>query len=166
MDNKESSYVNYVFDRKEIDNAFRANLKHAYSENLEWKAWNLIERFVDLNDTTKRKAYILIGSSISKSHQKNNGSIKFGKAMAIALKDSDKDELPTRFAKILSCSSVDDLIDALRTTITFVNSKGIELDYADLLTDILQFQYEDSRLKVKTKLASEFLSKENEDDSK
>lgn len=167
-------YVNEIFKRKEDDVAFRANMRHASSENLEWKAWNLIGRFsfIDLKDTSERKTYILIGSSISNSKQKNNGCVKLGEALSLATKEEKKSQeknkykLPARFARVLSCSSLDELINVLRSTLTLISSKEIELDYADLLTDILNFQYEDSILEIKAKWVSNYLSKEMENDSK
>lgn len=161
--NNIESFVNYVFDRKENDSAFRAIMKQSVVESLEWKSWSTIEKFIDnLNDKYERDAFILIGSSIAKCQDKSNGSVSLGKAIAIASKDNENNkEFTPRFMRILSCSSIDELIDVLRPTLSFLNSKGIHLNYSDILSDILKFRFgEDSKNKIKAKWASEFLSKE------
>ena len=161
--NNIESFVNYIFDRKENDSAFRATMKQSAIESLEWKSWSIIEKFIgNLSDKYKRESFILIGSAIAKCQNKSNGTTKLGKAMAIASKDKgNNEEFPPRFMRILSCSSIDELIDVLRPTLSFLNSKGIQLDYSDILSDIMNFRFEeDAKNKVKAKWASEFLSKE------
>ena len=63
MSQNESSFIDYVFDRKESVSSFRAALKNATVSNLEWKAWGIINSFAkDLSDNYERETYALIGS--------------------------------------------------------------------------------------------------------
>ncbi|MGN1189869.1 MAG: type I-E CRISPR-associated protein Cse2/CasB [Candidatus Ornithospirochaeta sp.] len=162
----ENSFVDYVFERKESDSSFRANLKSAIVSNLEWKAWRIIDLFAnDLSDNNEREAYALVGSSIAKSQRKTNGTIKLGKAIREASKDTgDETNFPPRLLRLLSANSTEELLDVMRPTLSFLESKNIALDYKQILHDILQFRYgEDARMNVKTRWASEFLAKEDSD---
>ena len=169
MSQNESSFVDYVFDRKESVSSFRAALKTATVSNLEWKAWGIINSFAkDLSDTYERETYALIGSSIAKSQRKNNGEISLGKAIKMASKDTgDETIFPPRLLRLLSANSPEELLDVIRPTLSFLESKNISLNYKKILHDILQFRYgEDARMSIKSKWASEFLSKEEDDVSK
>ena len=160
------TFVEYVFERKESDSSFRAALKSATAPNLEWKAWAIINNFTkDLSDKTERETYALIGSSIAKSHQKENGKTTLGRAIRIASKETnDETTIPPRLLRLLSANSTDELLDVMRPTLSFLQSKEIPLDYDRILKDILSFRFgEESRTYVKSKWASEFLSKEVED---
>lgn len=152
MSTRETSFAEYIFSRKEKDSGFRACLKQAASDSLEWKSWTIIQRFVpDLSNENERKAFVLIGSSIAKSHAKSNGNVGLGKAFAIASKKSgEKDEFPPRFMRVLSCNSISELIDVLRPSLSFLDSKMIPLDYGEILSDVLRFKYgEDAIIDVK-----------------
>lgn len=166
MSTRETSFAEYVFSRKEKDSSFRACLRQAASESLEWKSWAFIQPFLhDLSNENERKAFVLIGSSIAKSHAEKNGNIGLGKAFAIASKKSgEKDEFPPRFMRVLSCTSISELIDVLRPSLSFLDSKMIPLDYGEILADVLRFKYgEDKIINVKAHWAADFLSKEDID---
>lgn len=166
MSTRETSFAEYIFSRKEKDSGFRACLKQAASDSLEWKSWTIIQRFVpDLSNENERKAFVLIGSSIAKSHAKSNGNIGLGKAFAIASKKSgENDEFPPRFMRVLSCTSISELIDVLRPSLSFLDSKMIPLDYGEILSDVLRFKYgEDAIIDVKAHWTADFLSKEDTD---
>jgi len=78
------NFVNFVFENKEKDSALRSALKNATKENLEWRAWPYIERFIgNINNTDKRHIFALVGESIAKSKNKSNGKLSFGRAMFV-----------------------------------------------------------------------------------
>ena len=166
MSTRETGFAEYVFSRKEKDSGFRACLKQASSDSLEWKSWAIIQRFVtDLSNESERKAFVLIGSSIAKSHAVRNGNVGLGKAFAIASRKAGyNDEFPPRFMRVLSCTSVSELIDVLRPSLSFLDSKMIPLDYGEILSDILRFRYgEEAIINVKARWTADFLSKEDTD---
>ena len=66
--------------------------------------------------------------------------------------------------RVLSCTSVSELIDVLRPSLSFLDSKMIPLDYGEILSDILRFRYgEDAIINVKAHWTADFLSKEDTD---
>ena len=164
-----NEFVDLVFERKRSDSSFRAIMKSAAVPSLEWKAWTVINRFVkNLDDTIEREAYALVGSSIAKSHFVSNGVNGIGKAIRIASKETDdKNVFPPRLLRLLSANSSEELIDIMRPLLSFLDSKGIALDYKKILEDILQFRYgEDARMKVKSRWASDYFSKGEDNVSK
>ena len=66
--------------------------------------------------------------------------------------------------RVLSCTSISELIDVLRPSLSFLDSKMIPLDYGEILSDVLRFKYgEDAIIDVKAHWTADFLSKEDMD---
>ena len=164
MNEVSEKYVNYVFENKENDAAFRAAMKNATKDSLEWKAWPYIERFIgDINNKDKRHIYALVGEAIAKSRKSSNGTLSFGKAMRAVQNDggeSGDTSYSPRMARVLSFDDLDDLLDTFKQILAFLDSRDIALDYVAVLDDLLQARFEDSHERLKARWASEYLRKE------
>lgn len=164
MSELSAKYVNYVFENKENDAAFRAAMKNATKESLEWKAWPYIERFIgDINNKDKRHIYAIVGEVIAKSRKSSNGTLSFGKAMRAVQNDSGESEeisYSPRMARVLSFDDLDDLLDTFKQILAFLDSRDISLDYVSVLDDLLQARFEDNREKLKARWASDYLRRE------
>lgn len=155
-----SFFVADIFKRKQSDTAFSAALKRADNENLEWKAWEYLYKYIpDLNNEVKRKSFSLIAASIAKSSMTENGTIRLGRAMKLVSGTTNDTEYSPRFMRLLSCESLDELIDILRQTLSLVRSKGISFDYVSLLYDLLGFSNPEKQNDIKAHWAMDFLKK-------
>ncbi len=151
------AFVEYIFRVCSSDKGLRADLKRADNDSFEWKVWPIILKFNStLDNDDVRRAYALIGSSIAKSGRDADGSAGIGKAFRVISNDPS-DEFSPRFMRLLSSDSVSDLIDYLRPALSFIEAKGVQLDYSRLLDDILRFRFEDNRIRVKAAWASDYL---------
>lgn len=165
MSEVSENYVNYVFEKKEKDKAFRAAMRNATRENFEWKAWPYIATFTGKNMRIKdiRHIYAIIGKAIAKSHKSKNGDVSFGRAMQLVEKDGkDFSKVSARMARILSFDEFDDLIDVLEPVLTLIEARNINLNYAELLDDLFQGRFEDRREQLKARWASDYFGKESE----
>lgn len=156
------NYVNYVFRNRDKDASFRAAMRNATKENLEWKAWPYIERFVgDINNKSRRDVYAVVGEAIAKSSKNSNGTLSFGRAMrAVENDDGRESQYSPRMARILSFDDLNDLIDVSKQTLMFLDSRDVNLDYAAVLDDLLQARFEDNHERLKARWASDYLRKE------
>lgn len=162
------NYVNYVFRNRENDSAFRAAMKNATKENLEWKAWPYIEKFLheDLKNDKKRHIYALVGEAVAKSGRKGNGALSFGRAMRVAESSNGKgDSYSLRMCRILSFDNLDDLLDVFRESLTFLDSRNVSLDYSAVLDDLLQARFENNYERIKARWASDYFRKADKEDS-
>ena len=164
---REDRYIEQVFKRGEVDSGFRAIMKHADNEAFEWKTWAFLKDYVyPLSDCNLRKAYAIVGSAVAKSHQKQNGSIGLGKAIALTMKGLSENEkkYPPRLMKILSVDEPDDLLDIMRMTFPYFQGKGIQLDFSSILRDLVGFvQNEERRELIKVHWVLDFLNNDGGD---
>lgn len=156
----EKNFVELIFKKTNMDKGFKATMKQVDNEAFEWKFWYVLNSFVcRLENRDIRKAFAVIGSSIAKSTQICNGSVGLGRAIAMTLRDSSEKVYPPRLMKLLSIDDSEELLDFLRPTLSFLSSKGIQLDYSSVLSDVIAYiGDEDKREAVKVHWVSDFLS--------
>lgn len=166
------SYVNYVFDQvhKKQNKGYAAKLKKADSNATEVQSWEILASWVNLEYTENTRAYGLIGSAISRNPVQNNGTIGIGKALWNSLdvkSEQEKSPAAARLRRILACQDKTELLRILPSTLRYLQSKDINLDFARLLNEILWFNFEESREKTLTRWAMEFFGKyvESENES-
>ncbi len=161
MSEASMNFVNYIFKNKENDSAFRAAMKNAAKENLEWKAWPYIERFIgDITNKDKRHIYAIVGEAVAKSHRNSNGTLSFGRAMRTVENDEGgEDSYSPRMARILSYDDLDDLLDVFKQVLAFLDSRDVNLDYSSVLDDLLKAKFENNREQLKARWASDYLRK-------
>lgn len=158
------NFVNFVFEKKKNDSAFRATMKNATNEKLEWKAWPHIEKFIgNINDSDRRHIFALVGESIAKSKNESNGELSFGKAMYVVQDKDANDKKPDyspRMVRVLSFDSLDDLLGVFKQLLPFLDSRDISLNYALILDDLLLARFEKNYESLKAKWASDYFKKE------
>jgi len=130
-----STFVDYVIGRKKNDKRFESEMRHAHLEKGIFNAYKNIDSFC--NTEREIKIYALIGAMLVINKVKSNGYVKLGEAFRKAYETSTTGEL--RFKKLLKCKDSEEMCDYLRHMFPFFNSKGLRLDYADILNDLLYF---------------------------
>lgn len=190
LDPRAGAYVRYVQDRCD-DPRFRAVMKRADDEKTCMDSWVIIGKFVsDLTNRKERDAFALVGAAIARSSQRkfphpaedpsgeknspddsaseNEHGVSLGRAFYLAVPPEDRrdmKEFPARFSKIMRCMSSSELVKELRYLLPYFESNGISVNYARLLSDILEFQKgRYSILQVKAEWANDFTPKKDEED--
>ena len=167
MERLSDSFVDYVFERISKDKGFRADLRRADNKAYEANIWPVLNRFIgNLDDSSLRMAYAMVGAAIGKSGYKANGTVGLGRAFWMISGKESGDDFSPRFMRILSSDNIDDLLQILRPSLSFILSAGINLDFKRLLSDLISYRYGDeSRDRIRASWASDYLRREEAEDA-
>lgn len=88
----------------------------------------------------------------------NRDKISLGRAVSLLAgnQQEDRDRYQKKLEMLTKTDSVEMLASMLRQIVSQLRAKGIPLDYPALASDILAFQYEESRLNVLLKWGQDF----------
>lgn len=155
-------FVEYIYKRISADKGIRAILRRADNPSFEWRSWGLLhDAGIDIINEHTRRAYVIIVSAIAKSKTDHNGAVSLGQAFRKISSDARSSEFSLRFRRLLSADSMDELLDILRPALSHILSEGIQLDFAELLNDLISLKF--NKYRIKLKWANEYLNFEQED---
>jgi CRISPR system Cascade subunit CasB len=149
--NKNENFVNFIIELIHKDTGAAAALKRADNPNLEYQSWEYLARFIDIDKDYERLPYATIASAMAKAKVERNGTVKIGEAIARCYDDGkDSEQAQAKLRRLLACDSVEEVCRVLRALFSLINSKaGIQLNYADLLSDLYWFNADSQRAKAK-----------------
>ena len=157
-----SGFVAETIKRCSADNAYRAAMRRADNPDTAAMAWEYLVSWCDISKEYERLPFALIGAAIAREKTAANGTKNLGELFRACCKDeNDTEREKRRFRRIISCDSVAELCEVLRSTLMyFQGTVPGEIDYESLLKDILFFGE-----RVKLKWAGSFFGhrKENEE---
>lgn len=164
---KSVDFVEFVLQRihKGKDRGFGAKLRKADNEATEYQSWEILAQWIDLEKEKDRKAYGLIGASLARTKIPSDGKASLGKALQLAsLKNADvsdikKSSAALRLRRLLACKDRLELIEILRPILRYLESKEIAVCHAQLLDDILWFEHDSSRERIRARWAQDFFGK-------
>ena len=162
---KETLLVAKIFACCKNDKGFAAALKRADNPDTAYQAWEILATYgVPLNKESIRKPHALIFAAIARSSKEQDGSLRFGAALANAYQDDggrDSNAAKAKLRRILACDDVIDVCQVLRPILQLICSRGVDISFSKLLKDLLSFYPE-----KKAQWAQDFFgsrSKENEE---
>ncbi len=167
-DNKSTAFVNYIINVVNENKGYAARMRKADNDATEYQAWDILANWVDLEKINERKAYSLIGASLARAKTSRDGNLSLGEALRmIHYKDNpsleiEKSSTALRFRRILACKDQEELLNLLRVTLRYVESKDLVINYCQLLNEILWFNSEKSRDWTRSKWAKHFFKKGEE----
>lgn len=159
---KSLKFVDYVLRTCKNDKGFAARLKRADNPSTEYQSWEILSNWIDLESSRDRKCYGLVGASLARSHDFKDGSLGLGRALNLVFfqtngsGDISKSASAVRLRRLLACTSSEELIGILRSLLRFLDSKGIGYSRAQVLDDILWFDHDRSRDRIRATWAKEF----------
>lgn len=164
---KSIAFVDYVLDmiHKKKDKGFGAKMKKADNETTEYQSWDILSRWIDLENEKDRKTYGLIGASSARSGNPVDGQYDLGKSLYMAFQQSEgsgeaeKSSSALRLRRLLACRDSLELIEIIRPVLRFLESKEISFSHAQILDDILWFDNDRSRERTRARWAQEFFGK-------
>lgn len=167
---KSISFVNHVINQINNDKGkgFGAKLRKADNENTEYQSWEILSSWVNLEWESDRKAYALVGASLARSKPSVDGNLSIGEALRMVhakdkdMGDIEKSSSALRLRRLLACKEKDELMDILKPVIRYVESKGVLVCHARLLDEILWFNNDTSRERMRARWARDFFSKKEQ----
>ena len=152
---REQNFTQWVLDRRE-DKGFAAKLRRADNPNTEYYSLGILCSFgVNIENDNERLPYALIGAALCRTDVKCDGSLNLGAALRKTLETDDIDD-NARLRRILACNSVVEICRVLRPVLMWLDSKESGISYAQLLGDIVKFNSEKSRERIKLKWTKEY----------
>ncbi len=145
--------IQTIIDDMQKSKKTAAALKCADNKNLQYKCQEYFVRkkFFSLFQANLSLIYYTIVASLSKSKVEQDGTLKFGEALAKCAFNIDK------INKLLSCNSVKELCGNLKSILSIINSKKINLQFSSLLLDCCLFNTTKRRLEVKTRWLQQYI---------
>jgi len=152
-------FVDYIISRHQADKGVRAALTHADNPATEYQCWDILAGFgVDLEHENQRLPFATVAAAIARAKVERNGTLPVGKAIARCYEEGNtSDQAKAKLRRLLACDSVAEVCRILRPLLRLIESKvGVGLDYASLLNDLLWFDHEESRDRIKARWAQSF----------
>ncbi|HGJ5877045.1 MAG TPA: hypothetical protein ACHBX0_12710 [Arsenophonus sp.] len=85
--NRNSTFVDYLFQRCQQDKGFTARLCRGDNPATEYQSWETLAAFgVNLEYANDRLPFALITAAVARRDQTENGDLKIGQAIACSLR--------------------------------------------------------------------------------
>ena len=153
------------------DKGFLAKLKKAESEATEHQAWEILARWVDLENPWERRAYGLIGASLARLKAGKDGLLGMGGALqALFIKRGANGEIEgsaeaLRLRRLLSCKDQEEAVEVIRPLLRYLVGQDIPISHAQLLDELLWFDVDASRERTRLRWAKDFYSKREKEEA-
>lgn len=154
---KSEAFVQFTVEQCQQNKGLAAALKRADNPATEYQCWEHLAAFhIDLEKDYQRLPYATIAAAIAKTKAERNGNIGIGRAIAMCHEDgNNSDQAKAKLRRLLACESVDETCRILRPLFSLIEARAsVNLNYAQLLTDLLNFHNNNQR--VKTRWAQDF----------
>ncbi|MDR3139116.1 MAG: type I-E CRISPR-associated protein Cse2/CasB [Treponema sp.] len=166
---KSEAFVNTVIEKlKGPDTAFGAALRRADNPATKDQSWEYLCPWCDITKGREYNPFALIGAALAKAKPDRNGDLGIGKAIARCYSDggtSGGNEQPAakiKLRRLLACHTAEEACGILRSLLGLIKSRGIALDYAGLLKDLLSTTEYFNEI-IKAKWARDFYYKKGEE---
>lgn len=134
---KQQGFVKFIIAVCQKDKGKAALFKKADNETFEHESWEILNRFIDIENKDIRSIYALTLASIAKSKIENDGFRGLGSALATCYDEmNNSDQAKTKLRRILECDSYEDIINVFRPILSLIRSRSNNLNYAQLLFDL------------------------------
>lgn len=139
---KEEAFVDYIIQLWQADSGAGAALKRADNPDTEYQSWEILAKFVDLENKHQRLPYALIGAALARGKVESSGKDGIGTALARCYEDGrENDQAKAKMRRLLACENVQEACRVVRSILRLMESKGKmnQLDWARLLRDLVYF---------------------------
>ncbi|MGM0439662.1 MAG: type I-E CRISPR-associated protein Cse2/CasB [Chlamydiota bacterium] len=162
MSERSQKFVDYIIKRVEANKGDAAALRRADNPTTEYQSWEILAGFgINLEHDYERLPFAAVASDIAAAKPQSNGSITIGMAIARCYDDGkESDQAKAKLRRLLACDNIPEVCRILRPLLSLIASKGgLNLDYEALLDDLLRFNYDESRKRIKARWAQDFYGK-------
>jgi CRISPR system Cascade subunit CasB len=158
-------FIAATVERIQKDKGFAARLRRADNPTTEYQSWDYLAMMgINLENKPIRAAYVTIVAALAKHKISENGTRPLGQAIADSYEDHfESKQAKAKLRRVLACSTTTEVCRVLRSLLALIHSKTPgNLNFARLLQQLLSFQYEDGRERVKSEWAQEFYLRRHE----
>ncbi len=161
---KGKAFVEYVIKRLPNDNAFGARLRRADNRATEYQSWEYLVKWCDIERPWERLPFALVAAALAKAKPKTDGYLGLGKAISRCYDEGhNSDAAKAKLRRLLACNSIEEMVHVLRPLLSLVQSKGVGMDYGRLLDELLWFETNTERQKLRW--ANDFFDRRDNYDS-
>jgi CRISPR system Cascade subunit CasB len=125
------------------DRGMMADLRAGLSEGTAYRAWPYIGPWCDLADDRERTIWMTVGAGFAVHKENNPEAGNMGSTLRkIALGDGTQKpndalaSLDSRFRRLLTCSSAEEVCERLTGIIRTAERKGVGIDFRQLFWDL------------------------------
>lgn len=162
---KASQFIKRMLQQSSEDKGLRSALRLADNPNTEYRSWPILIRWgVDVSSAEK-DAYCLVMALSARYSGRTDGTLSLGEALrACFANDNESTGASSRLQRLFTCDSLQEAKLVLRPMLSLIQSRIPDrLCLAELLEDLIQFNREWLRQKVKIKWAMDFYRKQADD---
>lgn len=161
------AFVSFIVERINKDKGAAAKLRRADNPATEYQSWEQLAAFhINLENANERLPYTTIAAAMAKAKVKYNGNLGIGRALANCYADdggNDSDQAKAKLRRLLACDTVKEACRILRPIFSLIQAKNAgDLNFAKLLDDLLKFQWDDARQRIKAQWAQNFYGSDKE----
>ena len=144
-------FTTWVQEKCAQDSGFAAALSRADNPATQPRAWPILAMFgVNLESTIQRESHALVGAYIARNKSAAPGSLGLGRALLESYgKDHEHPSARLRLRRLLSATTTEEACRILRPMLSLIASRGVSLDAAALLSDLLGFHSRPERIKAR-----------------
>ena len=143
---KGRSFVRYVLGRLDQDPAFGAALRRADNPATEYQSWEYLAPWCDLERESERRPFVVIAGAIARAKPVSDGKFGLGKSIAHCFEDGNQsDNAKTKLRRLLACDTVQESCAILRPLLSLMASRGVSVNYGEILDDLLWFKADRTR---------------------
>jgi CRISPR system Cascade subunit CasB len=155
---RDERFIEATIDRCLSDKGLAARLRRAANPATEYQSWEYLASWgVDLEAAHQRRHYARIAAAIAQARPKNNGSLRFGRALARAYDGNTEGPATARLRRLLACHSDEEVVRVIGPMLSLIGSRVNEaLDYKKLLGQLRYFHFDPE--KIKSQWAADFYS--------
>ncbi len=151
-------FAAWVLQQRCNDIGFAAKLRRGDNPDTEYYALGLLSAFgVDIQKDAERLPFALIGAALCRSHSETDGDRSLGTALlhcdvVRGLFGEDNPHL----RRILACDNVPEICRVLRPVLSLLDASGSRLCLGRLLDDLLLFNKDAQRQRVRLRWAGDY----------
>ena len=142
---REKKFIDYILGRIGSDTGFGAVLRRADNPATEYMCWEHLAHWCDLEKDWERLPFAIIGAALANLKPERDGILGIGKAIAKSYAEdgrdngNEKDAAKLKLRRLLSCKTTSEACKILRPTLRLIASRGVVIDHAKLLNELLYF---------------------------
>jgi CRISPR system Cascade subunit CasB len=156
---KPERFVRWVISeltKEKPNTALRAALRRADSSS-----WEYLTCFCDIANKKQVRAFALIGASLAYARPVDQGALSLGAALVRCYDTEEaagdkRDAARQKLNRLVSCTTIQEVITMLRPILRLINSKDVQLDYIRLLKELVFCSDERFHDRIKPRWAKDF----------
>lgn len=152
LQQRTQSFVSWLESRQE-DRAVMAELRRGFSPGTEHYAWKHLAQWFDLENSRLRTIYTIVAACYA-LHPQNTEKGNLGttlRQIITSMAGPGNDVLEShegRLRRLLGCTRAVDVCHSLRQVIALAKQHSVPVNYAQLLRDLLDWDWSSKKVKV------------------